>query len=135
MGSCGTGRAAVPQVGCMTTILIVDDEYVIAEILRLAFEDEGHVALTARSGQEGLEILQHAKADAVITDFMMPGMNGAEFARDIRLLPGLAHIPIILITGGHNSQASENAQVFSVIMDKPFGIDEMLLLVQNLVSR
>lgn len=119
----------------MARILIVDDEYVIAEILGLAFEDEGHIVLTASSGLKGLEILQHEHPDAVITDFMMPGMNGAEFAREVRLLPGLADIPIILITGGHNAQAWDNAQVFSVIMDKPFGINEMLLLVQHLVRK
>lgn len=52
----------------MTTILIVDDEYLIADILSFALEDEGYMTVTAGSGKKALEILDRERPDLIITD-------------------------------------------------------------------
>ena len=71
----------------MTTILVVDDEYLIADILSFALEDEGFMVVTASNGQKGLEVLDRERPALIITDFMMPVMDGLEFATAVRALP------------------------------------------------
>ena len=55
----------------MTTILIVDDEYLIADILGYAMEDEGYMVVKASNGRRGLEVLDRERPELVITDFMI----------------------------------------------------------------
>ncbi|WP_256345401.1 PleD family two-component system response regulator, partial [Pseudomonas sp. F1002] len=68
----------------MTTILVVDDEYLIADILGYALEDEGYMVVKASNGQKALEVLERERPALIITDFMMPVMDGQEFAEAVR---------------------------------------------------
>jgi CheY-like chemotaxis protein len=79
------------------TILFVDDEPSILKLRRLVFEALGYSVLTAISGEEALEALELHQADAVVLDYLMPGMDGEETARRIRQQRG--NIPIILSSG------------------------------------
>lgn len=79
------------------TVLFVDDEPSILKVRRLIFEALGYSVLTAISGEEALEVLERHLVDAVVLDYLMPGMDGAETARRIRQLR--SDIPIILSSG------------------------------------
>src|SRR5437867_13056198 len=79
------------------TLLFVDDEPSILSMRRLVFEALGYSVLTAISGEEALETLEQCDVDAVVLDYLMPGMDGEETARHIRKLR--RGIPIILSTG------------------------------------
>jgi CheY-like chemotaxis protein len=76
------------------TILVVDDEPMILEMRRLLLETLGYVALTSESGEKALEIFASTTVDAIILDYLMPGMDGEETAIQIRKLD--RDIPIIL---------------------------------------
>lgn len=79
------------------TILFVDDEPDMLAARRLLFEFMGYSVLTAESGKEALELLRSKKVDAVVVDYMMPGMDGEETARRIRKLR--PNLPIVLSSG------------------------------------
>src|SRR5690606_23934573 len=81
-----------------SSILVVDDDALIAMNTVSMVEDLGHTVLEAYSGKQALEILEgDARIDALITDYAMPGMTGVELAHRAReLRPGL---PILLATG------------------------------------
>ncbi len=79
------------------TILFVDDEPSILEVRCLIFEAMGYSVLTAESGEEALEVLRLNAVDAVVVDYVMPGMDGEETARRIRRMH--ADLPIILSSG------------------------------------
>jgi len=78
-------------------VLFVDDEVSILKMRRLVFEALGYSVLTAMSGEEALEIIELHPVDAVVLDYLMPGMDGEETARCIRKLR--SDIPIILSSG------------------------------------
>ncbi len=78
-------------------LLIVDDEVDIQELLQRRFRYAGHGVETASSGAEALEKLSQSRTDLVISDIMMPGMNGVELLRAIR--HGYPMIRVIMITG------------------------------------
>ena len=68
----------------MTTVLVVDDEYLIVEVLTLALEDVGFMVTQASNGKKALEALHREGLSLVVCDFMMPLMNGLELAEEIR---------------------------------------------------
>lgn len=118
----------------MTTILVVDDEYLIADILSYALEDEGYMVVKASNGQKGLEVLERERPALIITDFMMPVMDGLEFANAVRTLPSANHLPIILISGAQAHLGMERSDLFDAVLDKPFNIDTILATVRYLLA-
>jgi CheY-like chemotaxis protein len=79
------------------TVLFVDDEPSILSMRRLVFEALGYSVLTATSGEDALQVFPMYPVDAVVLDYLMPGMDGEETARCIRKL--CSDIPIILSSG------------------------------------
>lgn len=118
----------------MTTILVVDDEYLIAEILGFALEDEGYMVVKASNGRKGLEVLERERPALVITDYMMPVMNGEEFASAIRALPAVSHLPIILISGAQAHIGMQRSDLFDAVLDKPFDINLVIAKVRELLQ-
>src|SRR5262245_10092632 len=88
----GDAVSPLPQ-----SVLFVDDELSILKMRRLVFEALGYSVFTAASGEEALGILRSNAIDAVVLDYVMPGMDGEETARHIRKLD--TDIPLILSSG------------------------------------
>lgn len=116
----------------MTTILIVDDEYLIADILGFALEDEGYMTVTASNGKKGLEVLARERPELVITDFMMPVMDGLEFAKAIRDREDGKLLPILLMSGAQAAKGREHPELFEAVFDKPFDIKQVIAMVRKL---
>jgi DNA-binding response OmpR family regulator len=76
-------------------ILIVDDDPAITTLLRMSFELEGHVVMTASSGAEALELARQIHPAAMVVDVMMPEMDGLELVRQLRANDTTAGIPIV----------------------------------------
>lgn len=120
---------AIPQVHAKTqvkaqlsgTVLIVDDEDGIREILQFQLEKFGVQVLSAINGQEALDILSKNidKIDLIISDMKMPEMNGPELAHCVRKLPAYRG-GFIFITGGINSNMEEYKDLIDGILPKPF---------------
>ncbi|MBD8621885.1 response regulator transcription factor [Pseudomonas sp. CFBP 13727] len=117
----------------MPTILIVDDEYLIADILGYALEDEGYKAFTASNGKRALEIFDSESPALVITDFMMPGMNGLELAQKIRSHASLGSVPILLMSGAQGGVGRATPELFNAVYDKPFDINKVVARIRELV--
>ncbi|WP_165677568.1 response regulator [Metapseudomonas otitidis] len=118
----------------MTTILVVDDEYLIADILAYALEDEGYMVVKAGNGRKGLDVLDRERPSLVITDFMMPVMDGLEFARAIRERPQYAELPVILMSGAQGNIGRQYGDLFVAVFDKPFDIHAVLAKVAELIG-
>ncbi|NJJ59297.1 response regulator receiver domain-containing protein [Pseudomonas sp. SJZ103] len=118
----------------MATILVVDDEYLIADILAYALEDEGFMVVTAGNGKKALEVLERERPSLIITDFMMPVMDGEEFAETVRALPTVKHLPIILISGAQAHIGMQRSDLFDAVLDKPFNIDKIITKVKELLG-
>lgn len=118
----------------MNTILIVDDEYLIADILGFALEDEGFLVEKASNGRKALEALKEKRVDLVITDYMMPVQNGLELAQAIRDDLQLPDLPVILMSGAQASQGRDCPELFAAVFDKPFDMDRMIAKVRELLG-
>jgi CheY-like chemotaxis protein len=86
-----------------TTVLLAEDDLLIARMLKTRLEMDGLRVLEARHGLEALELLGSHLADLVVTDLMMPAMNGYRLIREIRQLPPPhASVPILVISANQN---------------------------------
>ena len=83
----------------MATVLVVDDEPLIAMALEAALEDAGYAVATAANGRQGLERLAEApRPDLVLLDMMMPVMNGPAMLAAMAADPALAGIPVVVLS-------------------------------------
>lgn len=118
----------------MVTVLIVDDEFVIAEILSFALQEEGVTTIIAGNGFTALEILDGEWPDLIITDFMMPGMNGIEMAEAIRTSKAHGLTPMILMSGAQADLGLARPDLFVGVVEKPFDIDVIISKVKAIVG-
>jgi CheY-like chemotaxis protein len=105
----------------MARILIVDDEPDIRFVMRLIFEGAGYKVTEARHGAIGLKSVKGRQPDLVITDVMMPTMDGLEFIERLRSNPKTATIPILVVSGNSELATAANAR-----LRKPFTRRELL---------
>jgi signal transduction histidine kinase/DNA-binding response OmpR family regulator len=88
----------------MATVLVVDDRPVNRDLVRTILGYEGYDVLEAESGPEALRMLRSGRADLVISDVLMPGMDGYELAREIRATPDVRELPIVFYTANYLEQ-------------------------------
>jgi CheY-like chemotaxis protein len=101
-------------------VLVVDDDPVVLESLGLLVNHIGHSVETAQNGSDALGKLETSQFDLVLTDAKMPGMNGSQLAREIKLRK--PNLPIILISGSPIPRTSPDC-VCS--LRKPFSLTEL----------
>ena len=114
-------------------ILIVDDEFSSTEALALILVEEGYEVATASNGRQALAKLDAFAADLIITDYMMPVLNGAELVRAVRVMPSYAHTPILVMSGAPQSMLPADIGDMNFLR-KPFNIDRLLHCVSELLS-
>jgi CheY-like chemotaxis protein len=79
-------------------ILVVEDERALRKVMELVLQGEGYEVMTANNGREALAMLEQALPDLIISDYVMPEMDGAELVRRVRGNARLAGIPILLMS-------------------------------------
>jgi len=85
----------------MAKVLVVDDRPVNRDLVRTLLSHRGHQVVEAGDGAEALSLARREPPDLVITDVLMPGMDGCELVRALRELPDTAHIPVIFYTANY----------------------------------
>ena len=83
----------------MKKILVVEDDEVERELVRMTLEREGYRVVTAEDGERGFELASAERPDLIVTDFWMPAADGFHLVRRVRETPGLAETPILVVTG------------------------------------
>lgn len=118
----------------MKLVMIVEDEYGNAEVLQLLLEAEGYRVAAASNGKIALELLAGEKPALILSDFMMPVMNGAELGEAVRQDPALCHIPFVFMSATSQDVVRKAFPNFDAFLVKPFNLDTMLSVVERLVD-
>ena len=112
-------------------ILVIEDEQDVCNLLSDVLTNGGHEVETAPNGSQGIEVFEKREFDLVFTDLGMPGMSGWQVAEKVKSING--RVPVALITGW-NVELKESElreRWVDLIIQKPFEIDQVLLLVQE----
>jgi len=119
------------------TVLTIDDEENILELLKYHLEKNGYNVVQALSGEEGLKKLEHFSIDLILLDVMLPGIDGHDVLRKIRGSKDYSDIPIIMLT-------AKNEEIDTVLglsigaddyMGKPFGSHELIARIKAVMRR
>src|SRR5256885_7230361 len=117
------------------TILVIDDEEIMREILETLLTREGYAVKLASSGAEGLEMARALQVDAAIVDIMMPGLDGIATLDELkRVDEDLAVIMITAYASVESAISAMKAGAFDYI-SKPFKNDEVLVVIRNATER
>ena len=109
------------------TVLVVDDDDAIREVLTMVLESEGYRVITAKDGKDGLECLQTESPAVVLLDNLMPVMDGCEFMRAMDGLPDYRHIPVFSFSANARNPF-EDTEIAGYI-PKPFRVDDLLSMI------
>ena len=116
----------------VATILVVEDERPVQQLVAALLADEGYRVLVADDGAQGLALAQAEAPDLVLTDLMMPVMTGAELIRRLRAHERTRPIPIVVMSAAGRADA-DGAQGDAFI-SKPFDIDALLDVVAGYLA-
>src|SRR3712207_3460661 len=103
------------------SVLIVDDEFGLAELLGELLRLRGYEVTLASNGQRGLALLSQQRFALVLTDVMRPLMDGIEMVRRMRASPELAQIPVIVMTAVPGGLTADERRLVQGLLTKPFG--------------
>lgn len=117
------------------TVLVVDDDEDLLDVLRDVIEEEGYRVLTAPSGEAALEML-HSGEDPcmILLDLKMPGMDGHEFRRRQLAEPRFAAIPVVGFTGLVNGEEVAHQLTLASFLRKPVHLHQLLETVAHYCS-
>lgn len=119
------------------TILVVDDNRLVRELIRDAFSEAGFTVLTAAGGAEALERLEETRADLIITDVAMPEMDGWAFCEAVKGDARFREIPLVFLAS--HREVPERLRGFRLgaydYLCKPFSVEELLVRVRLILDR
>ena len=119
------------SVGTSAAILVVDDEKAVRLLFKKTLDELGHTVMVTETGSKALELVKQQDFDLVFLDLKMPGMDGAELFRQIRIIK--PKLPVTIITGYPDSEtmARALAQGPLGVMSKPFGESDIIVAVNS----
>jgi CheY-like chemotaxis protein len=114
------------------TIVVIDDEAVVARSLERVLVRAGFAVRVATDGTRGLQLIADEKPDLVITDNNMPGITGAEVIKSLRSQPATADLRILMVTASNPKTPPEFSP--DEVMTKPFDSQELVATIRRLIS-
>jgi DNA-binding response OmpR family regulator len=118
-------------------VLLVDDDPVILRLLEVNFRLAGFGVMTASRGDLAVEMAADSAPDAVVSDVMMPGLDGYGVCHRLRAMPGLEKIPFIFLT----ARAEEEGRIrqeslgYAEFATKPFDPTDLVAVVRRMLAR
>ena len=127
-------KAGVEKKPAGGTILIAEDDHVMVAMLESRLRKEGYEIILAGNGQEGLEKIKEKKPDLIITDVLMPIMDGASFYREVKKNAETDKIPFLILTARSKMEESFKVMGVDEFISKPYQEQELMEKVRFLMS-
>ena len=118
----------------MASILVVDDDPIIRDVLVEALQDEGYDVVACRDGQEALESLAEWVPDLILLDLMMPRVDGWEFRQRQLEADGLRGVPVILLSAARGLEEHVTTLRPAAAMPKPFNLATLLRTIEDVLA-
>ncbi len=115
-------------------VLLVDDDEAIRDMLAVLLEETGYRVVTAQSGMQAMDRLLEVHPDVVLSDVMMPGIEGGHLASIMHSKPEYCTIPVIGMTALNHLRRNYDAN-FVAVVHKPFDFSDLLETIDATLSR
>lgn len=118
----------------VSKILVAEDENIMVRLLENTLTQNGYEVRVVSNGQEGLQAVRENKPDLIISDVMMPVMDGFAFCRELEADENMSDIPVLILTGKSQMEDSFSALGVDDFISKPFEPEALLLKVSQLLK-
>ena len=112
-------------------MLLVEDDPALRRYLEVVLQRAGYIVMTAGDGLEAMKVLLTLQVDVIVTDALMPNLDGYELCRFVRNSDHLAHLPIILLSALDPKNSTEQVDAF---LAKPVSPEVLLSTISNLAA-
>jgi len=119
----------------MKTVLVVDDEFAIVDLLEAVLTETGYQVATAANGRQGLERVAERRPDLVLVDVMMPILDGPGMVLAMRGIPALRDVPIIVMSAVSEAAVEKRIDGHAAFVQKPFRVSRVLELVASVLGK
>jgi len=124
--STGNGLHSAHQHEERSCVLLVEDDPALRRYLEVVLERDGYEVLSAGDGLEAMKFLLTARVDVVVTDALMPNLDGYQLCRFVRNSPHLAHLPIILLSALDPRNTTDESEQVNAFLAKPISPEVLL---------
>ena len=128
---------AAPPVkvpGEQECVLLVEDDPALRRYLEIVLQRAGYEVLTAGDGLEAMKYLLSDSVDVVVTDALMPNLDGYELCRFVRSSERLAHLPIILLSALDPKNSTDEAEQVDAFLAKPVSPEDLLNRITEVLA-
>jgi len=115
-------------------ILVVEDDLTFQQVVAFGLNSYGYSVVTADNGAVAMELAAGRKFDLIITDLLMPVMDGLDFAARLKNEPLTRGIPVVLMSGRKLDARLDEDNVFAAMLTKPFTLEELTGLVERVIG-
>ena len=116
-------------------ILVVEDEHPVAEMIKFGLEHAGYKVVLAVNGEEGLFLISQHHPDLIISDILMPVMDGFTFYKELKKNAATSHIPVLILTARGKMEDSFKVIGVDDFIVKPFDVDVLLAKIENFLQK
>ncbi len=116
------------------TVLVVDDEFGVAEVLDAILTDEGYRVVTATNGRQALARIAEQPPDLILLDYMMPILDGVAVLRALSADPAAQNLPVVVMSALPEEVISTKTKNYAAFLRKPFRIKTVLAAVAHAMT-
>jgi two-component system chemotaxis response regulator CheY len=117
------------------TILVVEDDDDTRDLIRCVLQCEGFAVLEAEDGRQALQVLEQSSPDLLLTDLMMPHLDGIELIRHLRARDDLAYLPIVVMTACGSYVRQALVEGVTGMIEKPADPDQLVEIIKQAMSQ
>lgn len=127
--SSGNGLHSAHLPGQRRSVLLAEDDPALRRYLEVVLERAGYSVVSACDGLEAMKFLLTANVDVVITDALMPNLDGYELCRFVRNSERLSHLPIILLSALDPKNSTDESEQVDAFLAKPISPEDLLACI------
>src|ERR1044072_403839 len=116
-------------------VLLVEDDPALRRYLEVVLQRAGYVVLTASDGLEAMKVLLTLQVDVIVTDALMPNLDGYELCRFVRNSDHLAHLPIILLSALDPRNTTDASEQVNAFLAKPVSPEDLLAILLDVLNQ
>ena len=122
----GNGLHSAPPHEQRPCVLLVEDDPALRRYLEVVLDRNGYEVLSAGDGLEAMKFLLTAQVDVIVTDALMPNLDGYELCRFVRNSEHLAHLPLILLSALDPRNTTDESEQVNAFLAKPVSPEDLL---------
>jgi DNA-binding response OmpR family regulator len=121
----------------MATILVIEDDVDVTEVIKRRLKDAGHTPLIANDPYNGIKLAQEEKPDLILLDLKLPTGGGLSVLRKLKTSLETQGIPIVILTGSRSAEVKANAlnEGAAAYLEKPYDLQELLSTIKDVLER